>query len=178
MPGAGCSRTIREPRIFALSLLKTHAKSIFSQIPPRRKNIVYLRSRPESIDKKIPGVREDALVQTTLRQRPDASFLGEARGQEILPLIQSLSTGLRNGFTSIHANSIEEAFDRILIMLNMSEEGRRLSEHRAANLVALAFNVLVYVKRDRFNKAGRSVSTIAEYTGKVIDRDTVSLSGD
>jgi Flp pilus assembly CpaF family ATPase len=130
-------------------------------------NIVYLCSRPESLDKKIPAVPEDALVRLSLRQRPDALTLGEARGEEILPLLQALSTGHKNGMTSIHANSIEESFDRILIMLNMSEQGRKLSERRVAKLVSLAFNVLVFIRKDPSLPVGRSVQTIAEFTGRV-----------
>jgi pilus assembly protein CpaF len=136
-------------------------------------NIVYLCSRPESLDGKIPPVPEDALVRLSLRQRPDALTLGEARGEEILPLLQALSTGHRNGMTSIHANSIEEAFDRILIMLNMSEQGRKLSERRAAKLVSLAFNVLVYIRKDPALPVGRSVQTIAEFTGQVAEADGI-----
>jgi pilus assembly protein CpaF len=132
-------------------------------------NIVYLVSRPESMDKKIPAVTEEELVMFCLRQRPQALTLGEARGQEILPLIQALSTGHRNGMTSIHANSIEESFDRILIMMNMSEQGRKLTEHRVAKLVGLAFNILVFIKIDRSLKVGRAVQNICEYTGRVVN---------
>jgi pilus assembly protein CpaF len=136
-------------------------------------NIIYLCSRLESLDKKIPAVPEDALVRLSLRQRPDALTLGEARGEEILPLLQALSTGHRNGMTSIHANSIEEAFDRILIMLNMSEQGRKLSERRAARLVSLAFHVLVFIRKDSALAVGRSVQTIAEFTGRVVDSEGI-----
>jgi pilus assembly protein CpaF len=136
-------------------------------------NIVYLCSRPESLDKKIPPVPEDALVRLSLRQRPDALTLGEARGEEILPLLQALSTGHRNGMTSIHANSIEESFDRILIMLNMSEQGRKLSERRAAKLVSLAFNVLVFIRKDASLAVGRSVQTIAEFTGRLEESEGI-----
>jgi pilus assembly protein CpaF len=137
-----------------------------SELP---QNIVYLVSRPESMDKKIPAVTEAELVMFCLRQRPQALTLGEARGEEILPLIQALSTGHRNGMTSIHANSIQEAFDRILVMMNMSEQGRKLGENRVAKLVGLAFNILVFIKTDRTSKVGRAVQSICEYTGRVVN---------
>jgi len=136
-------------------------------------NIVYLCSRPESLDGKIPPVTEAALVRLSLRQRPDALTLGEARGEEVLPLLQALSTGHKNGMTSIHANSIEESFDRILIMLNMSEQGRKLSERRAAKLVSLAFNILVFIRKDHSLKVGRSVQIIAEFTGRVEEAEGI-----
>jgi hypothetical protein len=54
-------------------------------------------------------------------------------------------------------------------MMNMSEQGRKLTEHRVAKLVGLAFNILVFIKIDRSLKVGRAVQNICEYTGRVVN---------
>lgn len=57
------------------------------------------------------------LVREALRMRPDRIVVGEARGEELLVLLQAINTGhLGSGFT-LHANSVEDVWPRMLAIL-------------------------------------------------------------
>jgi len=131
-------------------------------------NILYLRTR-ESTAEGIKAVGQDLLVRLALRQRPDALTLGEARGAEIFDLLNALNTGHKNGLTSLHAESADELFDRVFLMLAQSERGRFLDSFRAAKLVASTLNIVVSMQ---MNGRERVISSITELTGKVKTQGT------
>ncbi|MBN2471841.1 MAG: CpaF family protein [Anaerolineae bacterium] len=130
-------------------------------------NVIYLRTRPPSLEGTPPITQED-LVKLALRQRPDALTLGEARGAEVFDLLTALNTGHRNGLTSLHAYGEEEIFQRIYLMLSQSERGRHLDAYRAAQLVSSTLHIIVAMElvRDR-GRTLRRVRAIAELTGRV-----------
>ena len=135
----------------------------------RPHNCVYLRTRAASIDGKLEAVDQADLVKLALRQRPDALTLGEARGKEVFDLLNALNTGHKNGLTSIHAESSREVFGRVYMMLSQSEQGRHLDRYRAANLAANTMNILVTLQ---MFGSRRSVQSIVEYSGKLINENT------
>jgi pilus assembly protein CpaF len=131
-------------------------------------NVLYLRTRPSTVEG-LGAIEQEDLVKLALRQRPDALTLGEARGPEAFDLLNALNTGHRNGLTSLHAYGVDELFSRMYLMLAQSERGRHLDAYRAASLVAATLHVAVsleMVGKTRF------VRTIAELTGKVIQKGT------
>jgi len=138
----------------------------------RPNNVVYLRTRPESLEG-VPPIRQEDLVKMALRHRPDALTLGEARGAEVFDLLNALNTGHKNGLTSLHAYGVEELFSRVFLMLAQSERGRFLDTWRAANMVASTLDIAVSLEVSR--KGGctrRRVRTIAELSGKVVQKGT------
>lgn len=127
------------------------------------KNTVYLCTR-HAIPNGACAITAMDLVKLALRQRPRLLSLGEVRGPEIFDLLTALSTGHKNGLTSIHAHNIEELFSRAHLMLGYSETGRTLDRERAANLVAKSFHIVVALEE----RAGsRYVCQIGEFTGKL-----------
>jgi len=135
---------------------------------PAPNNVLYLRTRPSTVEG-LDSIEQEDLVKLALRQRPDALTLGEARGPEVFDLLNALNTGHKNGLTSLHAYGVEELFSRMYLMLAQSERGRHLDAYRAASLVASTLHVAVsleMVGKTRF------VRTIAELTGKVVQKGT------
>lgn len=135
---------------------------------PAPNNVLYLRTRPSTVEG-LGSIEQEDLVKLALRQRPDALTLGEARGPEVFDLLNALNTGHKNGLTSLHAYGVEELFSRMYLMLAQSERGRHLDAYRAASLVASTLHVVVsleMVGRSRF------VRTIAELTGKIVQKGT------
>ncbi len=53
------------------------------------------------------------LVRVALRLDPDRIVIGEVRGPEALDFIKAANTGLPGGLLTVHANSAEEALDRL-----------------------------------------------------------------
>ena len=133
-------------------------------------NVLYLRTRPESLEG-VPPITQEDLVKLALRHRPDALTLGEARGAEVFDLLNALNTGHKNGLTSVHAYGVEELFGRIFLMLAQSERGRFLDTWRAAHMVASTLDIALSLEITRRNgRTVRRVRSIAELTGEVIQK--------
>ena len=135
---------------------------------PTPNNVLYLRTRPSTVEG-LGSIEQEDLVKLALRQRPDALTLGEARGPEVFDLLNALNTGHKNGLTSLHAYGVEELFSRMYLMLAQSERGRHLDAYRAASLVASTLHVAVSIE---MSGKTRFVRTIAELTGKVVQKGT------
>jgi len=66
------------------------------------------------------NVSMQALVQCSLRLRPDRILMGEIRGAEMMDFVSACSTGHEGSLTTIHANSPELAFSRMLQLYKMN----------------------------------------------------------
>ena len=68
------------------------------------------------------------LLREALRMRPDRLVIGEARGEELKLLLQSLNTGHSGAGFTLHANSHLEARSRMLALLNTAGVSTALAE--------------------------------------------------
>ncbi len=59
----------------------------------------------------------NALLQASLRMRPDRIVVGEIRGPEALTYLEAINTGHGGSLTTIHAETAELAMDRLTIMV-------------------------------------------------------------
>lgn len=57
----------------------------------------------------------DALLEATLRMRPDRLIVGEVRGKEAMTFLEAVNTGHGGSMTTIHAETPELAIDRLAI---------------------------------------------------------------
>ena len=57
------------------------------------------------------------LVREALRMRPDRLVIGEARGEELLLLLQAMNTGHSGSGFTIHANTIQDFMPRVLAIM-------------------------------------------------------------
>ena len=83
------------------------------------------------------------LLRSALRLRPDRIIVGEVRGAEALDMIDALSTGHRGGLATIHAGSLEQAVERMTLLVSRHPHCPRLIEPT----VASALELLLQVKR-------------------------------
>lgn len=88
-----------------------------------------------------PTIDQAALVRDALRMRPDRLMIGEVRGPEALDLVMALNTGHRGGICTLHANSAEDAMERLWALCEMS--GAKLD--RA--MLARAIDVVIHLER-------------------------------
>ena len=56
------------------------------------------------------------LVRNSLRMRPDRIIVGEVRGKEAFDMLQAMNTGHEGSITTLHANSPEDAINRLETM--------------------------------------------------------------
>jgi pilus assembly protein CpaF len=126
----------------------------------RQPHVVRLESRPANIEGKGRiAIRE--LLINALRMRPDRIVVGECRGSETLDMLQAMNTGHDGSLTTIHANSVRDAVQRIETMVMMA--GFDLPVKAIRQQFASAVHLLINAAR--LTGGPRKVMSIAEVQG-------------
>ncbi|WP_449244994.1 CpaF family protein [Desulfobacca acetoxidans] len=123
-------------------------------------HVISLEARPGNTEGRGSVTMTD-LVRNSLRMRPDRIIVGEARGGEVMDMLQAMNTGHPGSMSTIHANSPRNALSRIQVMADMGESS--FSERALRGLIASAINVIVQLNRLADGK--RRVTSISEVTG-------------
>lgn len=84
------------------------------------------------------------LVTHSLRMRPDRLVIGEVRSSEFGALLQAISNGHRGSMTTLHATSLAQVADRLLILGQLSG----LSCELTSMLVANSIDYVVQLSRE------------------------------
>jgi pilus assembly protein CpaF len=105
-------------------------------------NVAAMQTRPARADR--PEVDLRRLVAGFLRMAPDVAIVGEVRDREALPLLLTLSSGVK-GFTTIHAGSARQALTRLRFVCQLSDRSLPFSALNA--LVSEAVDLVVHAAR-------------------------------
>src|SRR3712207_3359462 len=103
-----------------------------------------MQTRPARTDR--PEVDLRRLVAGFLRMAPDIAIVGEVRDREALPLLLTLSSGVK-GFTTIHAGSARQALTRLRFIAQLSDTRSELPMTALNSLVSEAIDVVVHTSR-------------------------------
>ena len=102
-------------------------------------------------------VTMDALGRQALRDSPDVIIFGEARGGEVVQLLEGVTNGVGGVMFTLHAESAQGVFDRVVQLVRKAQPP--LPADYA--LAAMTFlDVIVGVRRDRWHR--RYVSEVIE----------------
>ncbi|MBL0942309.1 MAG: CpaF family protein [Alphaproteobacteria bacterium] len=107
-------------------------------------HVVRLESRPQSIEGRGKITIRD-LLHNALRMRPDRIVIGECRGDETFDMLQAMNTGHDGSMSTLHANSAEEALNRLQNMVLMA--GYDLPVPVIRNYIAGAIDLIIQVAR-------------------------------
>lgn len=108
------------------------------------------------------------LVEDSLRMNFSRLIVGEVRGEEIMPMLEAVSTGGKGSLCTIHANNAKDAMERI-VSLCLSRAG--MNETFAYRLAAGAITYVVNIDlvdetlSDEGGRRRRYVNQIVEVTG-------------
>lgn len=133
-----------------------------------QEHVVGLQSKVANIEGKGAVSSRDLFVNS-LRMRPDRIIVGEVRGEEILDMIQSISSGHSGTLAIVHADSPEECFNRMITMMLMS--GIRLTGDQIRRQIATSIDLIVY--SELFMDGVRRVVNITDLR---FDRQTDQVS--
>ena len=113
----------------------------------------------------------DDCLREALRQRPDRIILGEARpgGTEVLGILLAMSSGHPGSFSTIHADTSGEAFQRLALYAAMG--GQTYTPEWVAQLISTAVDFVVHLGRTGDGR--RVVTSVREVTG-ALDRAVLS----
>lgn len=124
----------------------------FSEHP----HVVRLEARPQNTEG-LGEVSIRDLVINALRMRPDRIVVGECRGGEALDMLQAMTTGHDGSMTTLHANSPEDALDRMITMVRYAVD---LPVDAIEAQIGNAFDLIVQVVRSKTGE--RFVSGVSE----------------
>jgi pilus assembly protein CpaF len=121
---------------------------------------------------------------------PDIAIVGEVRDREALPLLLTLSSGVK-GFTTIHAGSARQALTRLRFICQLSDTSNELPMSALNSLVSEAIDVVVYCHRapegprvigvtcveDMIGPADSTQFTVTEVFSRSGDREDLTWTG-
>jgi len=136
----------QEPEVRLVVIEDTH------ELQCKAQNTVILHTQPGIADLR-------ALVQRTMRLRPDRIVVGEVRGAESLELLKAWGTGHPGGAATVHAESAAGALVRLEQLV------AEAIAHPSPQLIAEAVHVIVSIQRDGNHAAGRRITEIVEVEG-------------
>src|SRR5512134_2387339 len=116
-------------------------------------NVASMQTRAARAER--PAVDLRRLVSGFLRMAPDIAIVGEVRDREALPLLLTLSSGVK-GFTTIHAGSARQALTRLRFVAQLADETAGLPLNALNLLVSEAIDLVVHCTR------GSGAPTVAE----------------
>ncbi len=131
-----------------------------AELQLQQKDVVSLETRPPNVEGRGEISQRD-LVKNSLRMRPDRIIVGEARGGEVLDMLQAMNTGHDGSMSTIHANNTRDALDRMELMIALS--GVELPTMVARQYIASAVNLLVHIAR--LSTGERKIVRISELNG-------------
>jgi pilus assembly protein CpaF len=107
-------------------------------------NVASMQTRPARPDRTEVDLRR--LVSGFLRMAPDVAIVGEVRDREALPLLLTLSSGVK-GYTTIHAGSARQALTRLRFICQLADTRSELPLSALNALVTEAVDLVVHTSR-------------------------------
>lgn len=124
---------------------------------PNSQALFYRRDSPAG--ERIVGATAKQVLQAVMRKTPNRVLLAELRSDETFYYVQNvLNSGHPGGITTVHANSPQEAFVRVALLIKASEEGRSMALDEVMRLLHTLVHVVVQLVFDR--ELGRHVPAI------------------
>lgn len=125
-------------------------------------NVASMQTRAARPDR--PAVDLRRLVAGFLRMAPDVAIVGEVRDREALPLLLTLSSGVK-GYTTIHAGSARQALTRLRFICQLADTSNELPMSALNSLVSEAIDLVVHCVRTPNGPRIGSIVAVEELVG-------------
>lgn len=131
-----------------------------AELQLQQRDVVAMETRPPNVEGRGEISQRD-LLKNSLRMRPDRIIVGEARGGEVLDMLQAMNTGHDGSMSTVHANDTRDALDRMELMIALS--GVELPTLVARQYISSAVQILIHMTR--LSTGERKVMRISELCG-------------
>ncbi len=131
-----------------------------AELQLEQQDVVGLETRMPNVEGQ-GAVTQRELLRNSLRMRPDRIIVGEARGPEVLDMLQAMNTGHEGSMSTLHANDTSDALNRMELMVALS--GAELPPIVARRYIASAVNILIHIAR--LSTGERKVMRVSELRG-------------
>ena len=125
-------------------------------------NVASMQTRAPRADR--AGIDLRRLVAGFLRMAPDIAIVGEVRDREALPLLLTLSSGVK-GFTTIHAGSARQALTRLRFVCQLADSGAQIPLSALNTLVSEAIDIVVHTDRGPDGPRVMSILAVEDLAG-------------
>lgn len=126
----------------------------------QQRDVVALETRLPNLEGRGAVTQRD-LLRNALRMRPDRIIVGEARGAEVLEMLQAMNTGHDGSMSTVHANDARETLDRLELMIALA--GVELPSRIARQYICNAVDIVIHVTR--LHSGERRVTRVSEVIG-------------
>jgi pilus assembly protein CpaF len=144
------------------------------RFPDLHPDVVALEAREPNLEGE-GGVSLAELVRWALRMSPDRVIVGEARGEEVLALLNAMSQGTDGSMATLHASSSRGAFSKLATYAVQAPE--RLPLEATNLLVANAVHFVVYLAQDGERRYVSSVREVVDAEGPMVVSNEVFRPG-
>lgn len=94
-----------------------------------------------------------------LRMSPDRIVLGEIRSKEVVPLMLAFNSGHRGGLTSLHAESVTDALERLSLLFHLYSGSQGLPHEKVMELVCRNIDLVVVVKDKQVTEISKIIGS-------------------
>jgi pilus assembly protein CpaF len=122
-------------------------------------NVASMQTRPSRSDRREVDLRR--LVAGFLRMAPDIAIVGEVRDREALPLLLTLSSGVK-GFTTLHAGSARQALTRLRFIALLADVSSELPMSALNALISEAVDIVIHCARTPYGMRVTEIIAVEE----------------
>jgi pilus assembly protein CpaF len=144
------------------------------RFPDLHPDVVALEAREANLEGE-GGVSLAELVRWALRMSPDRVIVGEARGEEVLALLNAMSQGTDGSMATLHASSSRGAFSKLATYAVQAPE--RLPLEATNLLVANAVHFVIHLAQDGQRRFVASVREVVDAEGPMVVSNEVFRPG-
>ena len=142
--------------------------------PELHPDVVALEAREANLEGE-GGVSLADLVRWALRMSPDRVIVGEARGEEVLALLNAMSQGTDGSMATLHASSSKGAFSKLATYAVQAPE--RLPLEATNLLVANAVHFVIHLAQDAEHRFVSSVREVVDAEGPMVVSNEIFRPG-
>jgi Flp pilus assembly CpaF family ATPase len=111
----------------------------------------------------VGAITAAELVRWSLRMNPDRVWVGECRGDEVIPMLNAMSQGNEGSACTIHADSSATVFNKLALYAMQAPE--RLPIEATAMLAAAAIDLVIFLTKKRNDRYVSSVRQVVAAEG-------------
>jgi pilus assembly protein CpaF len=144
------------------------------RFPELHPDVVALEAREPNLEGE-GGVTLAELVRWALRMSPDRAIVGEARGEEVLALLNAMSQGTDGSMATLHASSSKGAFSKLATYAVQAPE--RLPLEATNLLVANAVHFVIHLAQEGEYRFISSIREVVDAEGPMVVSNEVFRPG-
>jgi type IV secretion system protein VirB11 len=99
-------------------------------------------------DQGLAKIRSEALLEASLRMRPDRVLMGEVRGGAAFAYLRGAVAGHPGCITTLHASSAKGAFNALRLMARQHPDGKTMGDKDIYDLFTDTVDIVVHCQKD------------------------------